>query len=124
MDSSKKRALVFDVDYTLTKGYHPSIVLSHFGIDVENFWDKVTSEQKIQSKDRVNVDVMYITYLLHEVQKVKGSGLTIEDLVSLGKKVDDMLYPGLPEFFDNIRTNNAGLDISYHLLSVGLKDMF
>ena len=47
----KNIALVFDVDYTLINGYHPSIILEKRGVDIDQFWKKVSSLQQAEKNN-------------------------------------------------------------------------
>ena len=120
----KKIALVFDADNTLMRGYHPSAILEKRGINVNEFWKKVTSLQdKEKAKGESNVEIVYLAMLMHEIRYGKLKGLTIKELKETGKEIDKILYKGLPEFFDKLRKNNEDKHISYNIVSVGIKPL-
>ena len=125
VSSNKNIALCFDADYTLLEGYHPSIILDKRGVDVEKFWEKVTSLQQAEKSkgEKTNVDIIYLACFMHEVRYGKLNGLTIEEIRSYGKDLEKMCYPGIPDFFDKIKKTNPDYKISNNIISVGMKDL-
>ena len=53
-------ALVYDADYTLMDGYHPSTILKRRGIDVDEFWKMVVRTQTREKAKLMKDDVHYI----------------------------------------------------------------
>ncbi|MBI2148753.1 hypothetical protein HYU23_03665 [Candidatus Woesearchaeota archaeon] len=121
----KNIALVYDADFTLLDGYHPSVVLEEYKININDFWTKVGNTQKLEREkgDNTNVDIIYLAHFMYQIRYGKLKGLRIKDLKELGKEVDNMLYPGLPEFFYKIREKNPEHIISHNIISVGIRDV-
>lgn len=116
-------ALVFDADYTLMDGYHPSVVLAKRNIPVDEFWKMVVATQSREREkgEKTNTDIIYLAHFMHEIRNGKLKGLTIKELEKCGKDVDKMLYPGVPAFFDDIKSEHPGCRISHNIVSVGIR---
>ena len=56
--------------------------------------------------------------LMHEIRYGK-----LKELQYTGKEINKILYKGLPEFFDKLRISNENLQISYNIVSVGIKPL-
>src|SRR3989339_962978 len=121
----KNIALVFDVDYTLINGYHPSIILEKRGVDIDQFWKKVSSLQQAEKNngEKTNLDIIYLAHFMNEIRYGKLRGLTLQDLRNDGKDLEKLYYPGIPEFFDKIRKLNSENNISFNIVSVGIKPL-
>ena len=54
-------ALVYDADYTLMDGYHPSVILKRRGIDTEKFWKHIaqTQQRELEKGDKTKVTMRY-----------------------------------------------------------------
>lgn len=124
-DKRPRAAFVFDACKTLFDGYHPSVILEARGILPSEFWPKVTEMQAMYEKSGIDArwDGIWTALFMNEVRQGKLHGLTIDEIKSYGPKLDSMLFPGLPDFFENIRQDNPDFKISYNVVSVGLRDL-
>lgn len=115
-------ALIYDVCKTLTKGYHPDALFIHRKWErskIDEFWKTVGEEQnKISAMGMSSKDVLWIDMLLEEFPD-----LSIDELKKASANVDDMLFEGLPEYFETIKKDNPEYAISHNLVSVGLSDL-
>lgn len=118
-------AMVYDMDYTLCSRLHPDLVLQNRGIDAGEFWNSVNQTQLgLEKQDgRKNHDILYVSLFLQEIYNGKLKGLTIEELKATGESVKEILYPGLPEFFSEIKTANPDKNISHNIVTVGLQQL-
>ena len=121
----RKAALIFDVDYTLIDGYHPTLILEKRGVDVSRFWRKVVDTELIEQGkgEKTSLDIIYLIHFMNEVRRGRLIGLSISEIKETGKNLDKMFYPGLPDFFDNIRQSNPNCQISHNLVTVGIKPL-
>lgn len=118
-------AFVYDVDFTLVDGYHPSLILEARGIDKTSFWNRVTQAQQAARQEGEDgpLDIIYLAFFMHEVQHGKLKGLTIASMHKLGSGLEQMLYPGLPGFFQEVRQASPQHTISHNIASVGIKPL-
>jgi len=113
--------LVFDFDDTLAPD-STTYLLEREGVDAERFWS-----EEFQSRVQAGYDptVAYLSVLLDKVGKSEPLGeLTISDLESLGDELNDELYPGLPDIFDDVEdivNDYEDVAIDYYIISEGLK---
>ena len=121
----KKVSLIYDVDYTLGDGYHPSLILEARGVNVDDFWRKVrkAQEEQVRKGEKINLEIIYLAYLMNEVRHGKLKGLSLREIRQIGERLTNKLYPGLPEFFDEIKRANQECDISHNLVSAGIKPL-
>ena len=120
-----KIALVYDADYTLMNQYHPNLILARRGIDPDEFWKDVSSRQKLEESrgEKTNLDIIYLASFMNEVRHGKLNDLTIAEVKVAGLDLEQILYPGLPEFFEDIKKANSDCDISHTIVSVGIKPL-
>lgn len=119
-------ALVYDADNTLIRGYHPTLILEEYGIDADKFWKEVSSMQKAieDGGEKTRPDILWLAKFMNEVRHGKLKGLSIDKIKEIGKnKLEFMLYPGVSEFFENIKKENPDYKISHNIASVGIKPM-
>ncbi len=114
-------SIVYDVDHTLIRGYHPDLIfrLEEFrerGIKSEDFWRRVEEIQGFPqgSGMRPGEDIVYLSHFVSQIQRGIYPSINITRLHEAGKYLEEMLYPGLPEFF-------SLLPVSHHLLSSGIQ---
>jgi len=113
--------LVFDFDDTLAPD-STTYLLEREGVDAERFWS-----EEFQSRVQAGYDptVAYLSVLLDKVGESEPLGeLTISDLESLGDELNNELYPGLPDIFDDVEdivNDYEDVAIDYYIISEGLK---
>jgi len=113
--------LVFDFDDTLAPD-STTYLLEREGVDAERFWS-----EEFQSRVQAGYDptVAYLSVLLDKVGESEPLGeLTIPDLESLGDELNDELYPGLPDIFNDVEdivNDYEDVAIDYYIISEGLK---
>ena len=119
----KKIALVYDFDYTLADGYHPTSILESRGINAQEFWNKVaqTQQRELAQGEKTALDIIYLAHFMHEIRNGKLKGLTNNDLKESGKDVNKTLYAGMPEFFNNIKDEHKDAHISHNIVTVGIR---
>ena len=116
-------ALVYDADYTLMDGYHPSVVLDRRGLNKQDFWGKVTRTQAREKEkgENTSLDIIYLAHFMNEIRYGQLERLTIRELEEAAADVTQMLYPGLPDFFPAINDAHPYSRISHNIVSVGIK---
>ncbi|MDP7115723.1 MAG: hypothetical protein QF632_00970 [Candidatus Woesearchaeota archaeon] len=121
----KRIAMVYDVDFTLMRGYHPSIILENRGLDVDCFWRKVSDLQRAETAagEHTDSDIIYLAMLLHEVKHGELKGLSLNEIMGAGKNLEKYLYDGLPQFFPAISMEFPQYQISHNIVSVGIKPL-
>lgn len=116
-------AVVFDFDDTLMPDSTTKFLQSR-GIDTEKFWQD--AGQLI--KNGYDQPSAYIRLMLEEVGPDKKLGpITNADLRAFGATLEHDFYPGLPEFFDDLKSEVkkefANIEVEYYLVSGGLQAM-
>jgi haloacid dehalogenase-like hydrolase len=120
----KTIALVYDFDGTLSpKPMQEYTVLPALNMDPKVFWAESNRIAREQGADPL------ITYmhLMYKKAKEKGVRIDREDLVQLGRDVE--LFPGVPEWFDeiatyvNLRAESQGVTVRHYLVSSGLTEI-
>lgn len=114
-------AVVFDFDDTLMPDSTSKLLRQH-GIKSEEFWPK-SDELIRQGYDQPTA---YLKLLLDNVGDGKPLGrLTNADLAQFGESLDADFFPGLPNFFEDvrgtIRTKFEHTDLEFHIISGGLQ---
>lgn len=114
-------AVVFDFDDTLMPD-STSKLLRHYSIDPQAFWPEATGLLK-QGYDQ---PIAYLNLILDNVGQGKPFGtLTNRDLGKFGATLEDDFYPGLPEFFDELRNhieaNFKNIEVEFYIISSGLQ---
>mgnify|MGYP001577885721 CR=1 FL=1 len=124
MAPKKKVIIAYDADLTILKEYHMNIALRKYGIDPKEFWEQVKAVELTQrGKFDRRTDISWLANILHEVKHGKMKGLTRKHLKEFGKEVHSILYPGLPEFFSEIKKASPDLDIQQHIISMGIEKL-
>lgn len=116
-------SIVYDVDNTLVRGYHPDLVfrLDGFrekGIKAEDFWREVEGIQGFSqgSGMRPGEDIVYLSHFISQIHCGQYPPIGVAHLQEAGTYLEERLYPGLPEFFPRF-------PVSHHLLSSGIQDI-
>lgn len=115
-------AVIFDFDDTLLPD-STSALLSAYGIDPGEFW---TVRTKALVDLGYDPPLAYLNLLLREV----GSGAPLGELNNkrlneFGASLDSTWFPGLPNLFDDLRTNvvdqHRDVSIEFYIISGGLQ---
>ncbi|PIZ51749.1 hypothetical protein COY27_02400 [Candidatus Woesearchaeota archaeon CG_4_10_14_0_2_um_filter_33_13] len=120
-------AINMDFDYTCTRPpiFHQDPFLEQLGINSADFWNKVSTTQRAyeqRSIGRENFSVMYLTLFQREVEAKLGRPLTRADLLEAGRLLKkEHLFPGLPEFWNNIKEGFPNDNLEVRIISVGIK---
>ena len=114
-------ALIYDYDQTLSPSFmQDDVLFPEFGINPEQFWSRCNSLVREQQWDG---ELAYMKCLLDYLEM---DGVTNERLVALGRGL--RYYPGVPEFFDEVRAavispehEAAGISVEHYIISSGLR---
>lgn len=115
-------ALVFDFDDTLMPD-STSKFLSSRGMNPAEFWPRAGA----LIKEGYDQPCAYLKLLLDNVGDGKPLGkLTNEDLRKFGEALDGEFFPGLPQFFDDLREQLAkqpfkNIQVEFYIISGGLQ---
>ncbi len=117
-------ALIFDFDDTLAPDSTTKLLREH-GVDTAAFWQKDVRALVEQGYDPPNA---WLRLLLELVGPDKPLGnLTNQKLRDFGASLDGDFYPGLPDFFDEVRGNVAdnykNIEIEFYIVSGGLCEL-
>ena len=113
--------VIFDFDDTLAPD-STTRLLDEYDIDTEEFWFR-----DFQNRVEAGYDptVAYLSLLLEKTGADRSLGeLTIDDLEAFGAELDEQLYSGLPELFDDIDAIVAEYEevsVEYYIISEGLE---
>jgi hypothetical protein len=117
-------ALIFDLDDTLVPDSTTKLLKEH-GIDTAKFW-----QQDVGSLIQGGYDppVAWLNLLLQNVGVGRPLGeLTNARLREFGASLDGTFYPGLPDFFEDVRNNVRGtyenIEIEFYIVSGGLYEV-
>jgi hypothetical protein len=117
-------ALVFDFDDTLAPDSTTKF-LRHHKINTTTFWQKDVKNLVERGFDQPTA---YLRLILDQVNpRGKLRGLTNASLRQFGGSLDTDFYPGLPKFFDEMRTqvvrDSKQIQIEFYIISGGLCEM-
>ena len=105
-------------------------LFKHFGVNEKVFWSEVNKLPEIYSRrnQTVSGETIYLNHLLSYVKNGPMRGLTNQKLFELGKEL--ILYPGLPEFFEEIASipqepnfQDYDIKVEHYIISTGLAQM-
>ena len=117
----KRIALLYDFDYTLSKGYMQQFKLMQ-DLGYENIGDFFRAcEQTLGDKDMdLCLSMMAGMFFM---AKEKGIEITKDYLHSLGK--DIRYFPGVEEWFEKINNvgKSLGYEIEHYVISSGIKEI-
>lgn len=97
-------AMVWDFDKTLIPGYMQAPLFRRFGVDEKTFWGEVNAleaQYRARGCEQVSGELAYLNHILAYVRRGTFAGLSNALLEALGAELD--FYPGLPEFFGELR---------------------
>jgi phosphoserine phosphatase len=115
-------ALVFDFDDTLVPDSTTKLLRAH-SIDADDFWN-VKSKFLIQQG--YDPPSAYLKLLIDNIGDGKPLGrLTNQELHEFGTSLDGDFYPGLPAFFDEVKTETQAkfrdIQVEFYIISGGLQ---
>ena len=116
-------ALIFDFDDTLVPDSTTKLLRTS-GIDTNQFWQEARRLVEL-GYDQPSA---YLKLILDNVGDGKPLGnLTNSALRAFGASLDGDFYPGLPEFFDEVReqvrANYKNVEIEFYIVSGGLYEV-
>jgi hypothetical protein len=116
-------ALIFDFDDTLAPDSTTKLV-KNSGIDTNQFWQTA----RILVEQGYDQPSAYLKLILDNVGAGKALGsLTNVKLREFGSSLDSDFYPGLPQFFDEIRdhvrSSYKNIEIEFYIVSGGLYEV-
>ena len=118
-------AVIFDFDDTLAPDSTTKLLRSR-GIDTDRFWRKDVSALVEQGWDASHA---WLRLLLDNVGPDKPLGeLTNADLREFGATLDDDYFEGIPEIFDDLKSQIAkpefkDIEVEFYIVSGGLRDV-
>ena len=117
-------ALVFDLDDTLVPDSTTKL-LKEYGIDTVRFW-----QQDVNALVQAGYDppVAWLNLLLQSVGHGRPLGeLTNAKLRAFGASLDQTFYPGLPQFFEDVRNSvretYENIEVEFYIVSGGLYEV-
>lgn len=117
----KRIAILYDFDYTLSKGYMQEFgLMQQLGYDnINNFFK--SCEEVLNDKD-MDLCLSMMAGILFQA-KEKGEVVTREYLQTLGKNV--IYFKGVEEWFDKINNvgKSLGYEIEHYVVSSGMKEI-
>lgn len=117
-------ALVFDFDDTLVPDSTSKLLRIH-GIDPTKFWQNDAKALLERGYDQPSA---YLKLLIDNIGEGKSFGLlTNAKLREFGITLDADFYPGLPDFFDDVRSdvakNYKDIQVEFYIISGGLYEV-
>jgi phosphoserine phosphatase len=116
-------AVIFDYDDTLVPDSTTALLEAH-GIDTEDFW-KVQAPSLVS--EGYDPPLAYLRLMLERIGPGRALGeLTNSDLREFGSTLDRTYFPGLPELFDDLRTEVASyrdVSVEFYIVSGGLEEV-
>lgn len=97
--------MVWDFDKTLIPGYMQAPLFRHYGVNEASFWKEVNDLEKLyraKGCEQISSEMIYLNHILAYVRRGRFDGLNNAKLEALGQELE--FYPGLPEFFTELRT--------------------
>jgi hypothetical protein len=117
-------ALIFDFDDTLAPDSTTKL-LQHHGVDTAVFWQKDVKALIGQGYDPPNAWLMLLLDMVAPGKPLDG--LTNQKLREFGASLDSDFYPGLPDFFDEMKTeiatNFKNIELEFYIVSGGLWEL-
>lgn len=123
-------ALVWDFDKTLIRSYMQDPLFLKYHIDGATFWKEVNALDAYYKKRGISInrDTSYLNHILTYVKTGRMSGLSNKILRECGKDLE--FYPGLPEFFEEIRESvqrekkyrEIGIRLEHYVVSTGFAE--
>ncbi len=124
-------ACIWDFDKTLIPEYMQSPLFRRYGINEANFWAETNSlvEHYRLRGYHLSGEIAYLNHLLTYVLAGEMPKLNNKILRECGAAIK--FYPGLPEFFERIKTfiaekeiyHKHGIQLEHYIVSTGLAEM-
>ena len=117
----KRIAILYDFDYTLSKGYMQSFGLAK-SLGFDNVYDYFADNDSVCEDPQMDVCLALLGGLLIRA-KEKNIKVTREYLNAFGKNIE--YYDGVPEWFDKINEigKKLGYTIEHYVVSSGMKEI-
>ena len=117
----KRFAILYDFDYTLSKGFmHEYGLMQFFGHDnIYNFYDEINNCPNSEDMDQC----LSLLYGILRKAKEKKLPVTKEFLMEFGK--DIKFYPGVKDYFKKINKvgKDNGFEVEHFIISSGSKEI-
>lgn len=119
MFRTKKVAVIFDFDKTLSPDYMQRVVFEHYGIDDDSFWAECQkfSDDNMQILGNNHSELSYMNQFLRCVEDGCMADLTNQKLAELGEGI--RLYPGVEQLLSDLNKQ----DVEIYIVSSGIKSM-
>ena len=114
--------LNFDLDGTLIDGNHSALLLQNCCIDPKKFFGDVDNEND-ENPSIENGAILYITRIIDEINYGRMRGLKIKDIKRMGTGIDSLVFPGVPECFEQLEKEFPSINFRRNIISQGLRDM-
>ncbi|MBD3312382.1 hypothetical protein GF352_02940 [archaeon] len=117
--------LAFDADKTLNPEYMQKPLFDYFGLSDDEwngFWQEKDDNKKKLLNNGLIVDgnILWLNKIIDYANNDVFPGLSNNLLMELGREIK--FFPGIPEFFDNLK-KETGADIEYYVITSGLRKM-
>lgn len=103
MEPRHKHLVVADVDGTVLKKFHVNPFIENvLRLNLDEFWHEVGTRQRTLPgySDKT---VLFLSMLLYLGEKKLGRQLRREEFVESGQDLPKLYYPGIPNFFNEIK---------------------
>lgn len=119
MFRTKKVAVIFDFDKTLSVNYMQRVIFDEYGIDDDEFWEECQkfSDQNQGLLGSNHAELSYMNMFLQYAEKGKLPGFTNAKLAELGKNIE--LYPGVETLLYDL--HKMGVEI--YIVSSGIRSL-
>jgi len=125
-----KAAICTDADHSILTRDHPDLLLQTRDFNeeqIKTFWEEVdikAEEYKHKTPiRRTNTDCYYIRHMLDHPAFQKRP-LTMQEVHKIARQgLPSILCPGMPYFFQRKKQEHPNLQLSSHIISLGIVDM-
>ena len=117
--------LVFDFDDTLAPD-STTLLLEEYGVDTEQFWSERFLPRVECGYDPTVASLTSLLELVRSEETAEVGQITIDDIESVGRRLDEELFAGLPSFFDEINDIVAeydGITVEHYVVTEGLEQI-
>lgn len=119
MFRTKKVAVIFDFDKTLSPDYMQRVVFEHYGINEDQFWQECQkwSDDNVTLLGTNHSELSYMNQFLRYVEDGRMPGLSNTKLKELGRGI--RLYPGVEDLFNTLFC----MGVEIYIVSSGIRSM-